>query len=333
VPPLVSICIPTYNGAKHLDACLESALAQSTTDLEVVVVDDASTDTSLEVAGRHAARDERVKVHRNDVRQGLAGNWNRCVELAHGQWIKFLFQDDVLEPDALDQLLTAGGADRPLVTGRRRVVIEAGVDEDTRKYFGGLPNLEGLFPFKGWVAPEPLCAALVQHLAVNFIGEPSAVLLHRSVFTRFGRFNRLMVQLPDLELWARVGVQAGLSMVDATVATFRIHCGSASLRNLRAQKYRKDILDPLILYHQYGHAPGFEPLRRVAAAMNPPVSFAKVTAVEAERARRMAEQVAREGDPSLLSAWREVAGAYPRLRRSLRLWWVRLRRALGGHTG
>ena len=329
MPPLVSICIPTYNGADHLDACLQSALAQSVTDLEIVVVDDASTDASPEVARRHALTDERVRVHCNEARLGLAGNWNRSVDLAQGQWIKFLFQDDVLEPDACEQLLAAAGPDRPLVTGKRRLVIEAGVDQDTSNYFGRLPKLEGLFPSKDFVAPELLCTALVQHLAVNFIGEPSAVLLHRSVFERFGCFNPLMIQLADLEFWARIGVQTGLAVVAKTVATFRIHSRSASSANLRAQKYRKDILDPLILYHQYGHGPGFGPLRRAAWAMSPQVSFAKVTAVEAERARRMAEQAARNGEPSMLLAWREVARAHPRLRWSPRAWWLRLRHALG----
>jgi len=329
VPPLVSILIPTYNGAEHLEECLQSARGQSVSDAEIVVVDDASTDTSHEIATRCAAGDPRIKVHRNNTRLGLANNWNRCVELAQGEWIKFLFQDDLLSPEALDLLLPAGARDRPLVTGRRQVVIEAGVDDDTKEYFGGLPNLESLFPHRGFVAAEPLCKALVEHLAVNFIGEPSAVLLHRSVFERFGTFNPLMVQLADLDLWARIGVHTGLCVVAETVATFRIHTHSQSALNKQAQAYRKDLLDPLILYHQYAHDDGFAPLRQAAAELEPPVSFAKVTAVEAERARRIASRAAREGEPSLLQAWDEVSAAHPRLRRSLRLSWQRLRRALG----
>ena len=329
MPPLVSILIPTYNGAEHLEACLQSARGQSVSDLEIVVVDDASTDASFEVATRCAAGDARIKVHRNDTRLGLTNNWNRCVELAQGEWIKFLFQDDLLYPEALGLLLPAGARDRPLVTGRRQVVIEVGVDDDTREYFGGLPNLESLFAYQGFVAPEPLCKALVEHLAVNFIGEPSAVLLHGSVFERFGAFNPLMIQLADLELWARIGVQTGLAVVGETVATFRIHSRSATALNKHVQKYRKDLLDPLILYHQYAHDHGFAPLRQVAAGMQPPVSFAKVCAVEAERAHRMASRAAPDGDRSLLQAWDEVSAAHPRLRRSLRLSWLRLRRALG----
>jgi glycosyltransferase involved in cell wall biosynthesis len=324
VAPVVSILIPTCNGAEHLEACLQSARNQSYADLEIVVVDDASDDTSFEMARRAAAEDERIKLHRNGTRLGLAGNWNRCLQLAQGEWIKFLFQDDLLHPDCLERLLPAGARDRPLVTGRRQLVIETGTDDDTKEYFGGLPNLESLFAHKAFVPPELLCKALVEHLATNFVGEPTAVLLHRSVFERFGTFNPEMIQLLDLELWARIGVHTGLCVVRETVATFRLHPRSQSAENKRAQEYRKNLLDPLILYHQYAHDDGFAPLRRVAASMQPPVSFAKVTAVEAERAHRMATQ-----DASLLQAWNEVSAAYPRLRRSPRLWWLRLRQALG----
>jgi glycosyltransferase involved in cell wall biosynthesis len=324
VAPLVSILIPTYNGAPYLEAALQSARQQSHQNLEILVVDDASEDDSVEVARRCAAEDERIKLHRNDSRLGLARNWNRCVELARGEWIKFLFQDDLLQEECLELLLPAGSRDRPLVTGRRALVIESGVDEDTKEYFGGLPNLESLFPRKAYVPPDLLCKALVQHLATNFIGEPSTVLLHRSVFERFGTFNPHMIQLADLELWARIGIHTGLCVVGETVATFRLHTSAESARNKHLHAYRKDILDPLILYCGFAYDESFAPLRQAAAALNPPVHFAKVTAVEADRAHRMATQ-----DAALMEAWEEVSNAYPRLRRSLRLSWLKLRRALG----
>jgi glycosyltransferase involved in cell wall biosynthesis len=73
----VSICIPTCNGADWLAECLDSALAQTVTDVEVVVVDDASTDDTAAIARGYAARDPRIRVHVNESRRGLAANWNR----------------------------------------------------------------------------------------------------------------------------------------------------------------------------------------------------------------------------------------------------------------
>src|SRR5437899_12562971 len=99
--PSVSICIPTYNGAAHLAPCLESALNQTWTDFELLIVDDASSDDTVAITEACAARDRRVRVARNPRNLGLVGNWNRCLELAKGTWIKFLFQDDLLSPACL----------------------------------------------------------------------------------------------------------------------------------------------------------------------------------------------------------------------------------------
>ena len=90
--PLVSICVPTYRGAPWLAACLDSALAQTLSEFEVLVVDDESDDDTVAIAEDYAARDARVVLHRNPARLGLAPNWNRSVELARGTFIKFLVQ-------------------------------------------------------------------------------------------------------------------------------------------------------------------------------------------------------------------------------------------------
>lgn len=72
--PLVSICIPTYNGARYLEACLDSALTQTFRDIEVLVVDDQSTDESCQIAQAYARQDRRVKVVGNKHNLGLV--WN-----------------------------------------------------------------------------------------------------------------------------------------------------------------------------------------------------------------------------------------------------------------
>src|ERR1700709_90296 len=93
----LSVCIPVYNGERYLDECLRSVRDQTHADFEVVIVDDCSTDGTRDVVGHHAAQDERIRLSVNAHNRGLVGNWNRCLELASGEWIKFLFQDDVLD--------------------------------------------------------------------------------------------------------------------------------------------------------------------------------------------------------------------------------------------
>lgn len=92
----VSICVPTYNGSAHLHQTIESARTQTFGDFELLIVDDDSSDDTFAIAAEFARIDSRIRVHRNSQRLGLAGNWNRCLELASGEWIKFLFQDDYL---------------------------------------------------------------------------------------------------------------------------------------------------------------------------------------------------------------------------------------------
>src|SRR6516164_1342208 len=107
--PRVSVCIPTYNGAAYLTETLTSAVSQTLDDFEVVVVDDLSTDDSFDIAQRFARSDSRVRVFRNTERAGSgAANAKRYLELARGEWIKPLNQDDVMAPTCLARMVAAG---------------------------------------------------------------------------------------------------------------------------------------------------------------------------------------------------------------------------------
>ncbi len=82
--PLVSVGVPVYNGEATIRRALDSLLAQDMGDFEVIVCDNASTDATPDIAEAYAARDDRVQLHRNPENLGLAGNFNRTVELARG---------------------------------------------------------------------------------------------------------------------------------------------------------------------------------------------------------------------------------------------------------
>ena len=78
--PQVSILLPVYNGAKFLEAAVASALAQTFADFEIIVVDDCSTDGSLDLIEQLAEQDRRIKFLRNERNLGLFANYNRCLE-------------------------------------------------------------------------------------------------------------------------------------------------------------------------------------------------------------------------------------------------------------
>jgi glycosyltransferase involved in cell wall biosynthesis len=103
--PLVSIMVPVFNRRRLLVDCLRSALAQTCRDLEVVVVDNASTDGTWEVCREFARDDSRVRIFRNAENIGPVRNWQRCFREAQGRYGKLLFSDDVLSSYYLEKTL------------------------------------------------------------------------------------------------------------------------------------------------------------------------------------------------------------------------------------
>ena len=88
--PLVTIHIPSYNRKALLIPCIESALAQTFTDIEIVIVDNASTDGAWEVCQEFAARDSRVRIFQNEANLGPGFNGLRCLAESRGQYAKIL---------------------------------------------------------------------------------------------------------------------------------------------------------------------------------------------------------------------------------------------------
>lgn len=103
--PLVSLLVPAFNRADLVGECIESALNQTFSDLEVVVVDGASTDATWEVCQRYAAKDHRVRAIREDVNGGPVAGWARCLAEARGTYGTFLWSDDLLMPTFVERTL------------------------------------------------------------------------------------------------------------------------------------------------------------------------------------------------------------------------------------
>lgn len=106
VVPSVSVIVPAYNVAGYLERALNSALSQTMSDLEVIVVDDASDDGTFAEACRVAGRDSRVRVLLNDHNSGAAMSRNRAISAARGEWIALLDGDDTWLPERLERMMT-----------------------------------------------------------------------------------------------------------------------------------------------------------------------------------------------------------------------------------
>lgn len=103
--PTVSILIPTYNRENFIGECIESALNQTFTAIEIILVDNASTDRTWQICQYYASRDSRIRIFRNDSNIGPVRNWIRCLEKARGKYAKILFSDDLMFPDFISRTL------------------------------------------------------------------------------------------------------------------------------------------------------------------------------------------------------------------------------------
>jgi glycosyltransferase involved in cell wall biosynthesis len=100
--PLVSVGLPVYNGERYLEQAIDCVLGQTYPNLELIISDNASTDSTAAIAERYAATDERVTYHRAEVNGGVAWNFNRVVELATGPFFKWMACDDLIEPEFVE---------------------------------------------------------------------------------------------------------------------------------------------------------------------------------------------------------------------------------------
>jgi len=103
--PRVSVGIPVYNGERHIAIAIESILSQTMRDLELIISDNASTDNTEKICREFAAKDSRVHYHRSDRNRGASWNHNRVVELARGEYFKWLCHDDYCDPTFVEKCL------------------------------------------------------------------------------------------------------------------------------------------------------------------------------------------------------------------------------------
>ena len=308
----VSVCIPTHNGAAYLRQAIESARAQSYRDFELLIVDDDSSDDTIQIVEEFARIDSRIRVHRNPQRLGLAGNWNRCLELARGEWIKFLFQDDYLHPNCIELLLgLAARSGATLLACQRDLEFEPSLPAEFKNAFVRYVvenELAGRFPnTTGAISAAEFAAHAALYPSLNCIGEPTVVMFHHSVVERFGRFNPELRQLVDWEYWMRIAVNDGLHYLDESLATFRVHRHAATFSTMKEPL----ILDRLIILHDLVYDPLYLPVRHAAQQMQPAIDlkqnlFSLCRTLQPERAGQ-------SGSLSL-DEWNAIVRKYPRLR-------------------
>lgn len=315
--PRISVCVPTYNGEAYLRECLDSILRQTFGDFELLLVDDCSSDGTLDLTHSYAVRDRRVRLVPNARNLGLVGNWNRCVKLATGDWVKFVFQDDTIAPTCLARMLDAARQSDAFVACQRELVFEPGTSPFAERWYRAHRELlHELFADEPRASAERCQTLAFECFGLNIFGEPTSVMIRRSAFDEFGLFNPAVVMNCDFEMWLRITIHSGAVFIPEDLATFRVHAGSTTGALLTHKEFRARVLDNLVILHQYLYDDRYEPLRAAARRSSPPIELMKVFEWHRQEARWLAEWAMRDREqmnPRLLSQWKEVTSVYPRI--------------------
>lgn len=216
-PPEIAILMPVHDAGKFLRECLDSILAQSFTDFELIACDDASGDDSAAILAEYAARDGRVKVLRNEKNLGIARTRNRLLEASgKGLYVALMDSDDVCLPDRLERQRAFLEA-HPEVGGVGSA-LEI-IDENSKSTaFRGYPTDPGeirrIMPLR------------------NVLAQP-AMMLRRPVIEDIGYYNPECVCCSDYEYWLRVLEKYDFANLPEPVLRYRMsstQCKQSKLR-------------------------------------------------------------------------------------------------------
>lgn len=243
--PLVSIVIPVYNGERFVAQALDSALAQTFANCEIVVHDNDSTDGTHDILSRYTGNPHlRIKV--SDRNLGMVGGWNQAVSMAQGDYIKFLAADDLLSPTCVAELVQAAQAhpQAALITCQRKFMDEKGRVVKKMGFAGKNTAIDGK-THAHWILTT---------LRENKIGEPTAVLYPRSLIKRAGQYDPTFSQFADFEYWIRLLEFGDLVYVHKPLCSFRLHEGSNTSAAIRDGRF---ITETFALIRKYYKEPSF----------------------------------------------------------------------------
>jgi glycosyltransferase involved in cell wall biosynthesis len=224
--PFVSVCLPAYNGEEHIARAIESVLGQFHHNLELVIVDDHSTDRTSDIIRRYS--DPRIRVIVNESRLGQKNNWNKALLEATGKFIKLLPQDDILYPACLEKEVEAfmdpGNEGVALVCCTRHIINRDGRVLLKRSFKRRKGRLEGVRAVRESV-----------RAGTNLIGEPAGVLFKSETAAEVGLFDDRHFYVIDLDYWCRILLTGDLYIIPEPLCAFRVAKGSASIKVVSSQ--------------------------------------------------------------------------------------------------
>lgn len=238
--PLVSICIPNRNMARYLPSSIGSSLEQTYSNIEIIIVDNCSSDDSYEIITGIANSESQCAVFQNMRNIGIPGNWNRCVELSKGEYVVLLSADDTLEPDFVERCMNY----HLRFDNLGYVCTEwSTLDEQGNKTF------REPFYSKSGVVPA------YEEARLNIIGShtvPSAMLIHKGRLLEVGGYNDRYHWTIDLDLKLKLNLRYDTGYIKDLLCNYREHSGQSIAAGAKSKlllmelyKTKIEILDNL----------------------------------------------------------------------------------------
>ena len=210
--PAISVCIPTYNGAKYIAQTIESILNQTFTDFEIIVSDDGSSDKTLEIVG--SFNDPRIVRIDRLSKVGAEANWNNAVANASASLVKLVCQDDLLYPQCLEvEVQTMSKSENQDVSFCFH--LRDFVTPNSRKLSARRVGYSNLQKYS-----KTEILTKVVRSGGNPIGEPMAVTMRKLSLNSAGKFRGDYVI--DLDMWSKLSDQGSALFIEQHLSAFRI---------------------------------------------------------------------------------------------------------------
>lgn len=209
--PLISVVMPAYNAQKYIRSAIESILNQSFKEFELIIVNDASTDKTLDVISPFSIKDSRIRIINNEIRLDIAGSLNKGISAAQSNIIARMDSDDISLTNRLKfQFELINSSNKIAVVGANiSIVNEAGNEIATRNYPTSSEKLKAcLFRYSPFAHP--------------------VVMFRKKMFDEVGGYNPKYSPTEDLDLWFRLGSKYEFRSVSEPLLKYRLYETSSS---------------------------------------------------------------------------------------------------------
>lgn len=214
--PIVSVIIPTHNREQFIATAIQSVLAQSCQDFEIIIVNDASTDNTKQILFNLAKQDKRIQIINNTVSLGGAASRNAGIAISKGKWIAFLDDDDTWHPQKLEIQIAALEKNPNAIASSCAYTVNYPLKIKKRVITPNLITLNKL-------------------VSQSVLGGASVCICLASILKKINGFDERLRSSQDWDLWVRLRLQGNIISVKDPLVDYYVHFNYRISNNMRSK--------------------------------------------------------------------------------------------------